>query len=901
MKSPKIFPRLAALVAAALLLNPANIVAAQRPHRRTRTIPRPAATTAMPRPAATPAPQAQATPTPTQQNPSAPAGAQAQQQRRAEPDAAVEELLSADGYGVYVEVRRIGTLARAEEIKTAASALRLFGVDAEPATDLYGFFNDNAEQLSEARGVLAFMPTRAGLPQVFIALELPSPEDAVAFEPKFRRFVGDKVQPFTDTVVSPRPAPTRGAQKTAADKQQAGAKPQGAGGFTFKRYGRLLLTAEEPFTLKKLRGDEGSMSLAESIRFQSARTRLASDALFVYVDTALAQQGYSLEQQKAEEARAAQVATPRAEEQTVAPTITAEVKPSASPSPTPTKTTTRTTTPTPTPSTTVTIEIASPQATPAPSTSATPQPQVAPVEQTAPSPTSDTSGSTENDTEEGVAVVVGENKAVGVGRADTATATKPSEEQVTVWRMSSLLGNVFRGAPRIPGAVALGLSLDNGALAVRLAVENTPDGVVSVIPFLPNVVAGPPVTADAAQVAPDDTDIFLSTSLDWSQIYTNTLGTAALNPSSMNVAYVSGGDEETGAEVKPEKSPTAEETVATVEKLFGFKIKEDLLPALGNEVAVSLPFSYFNGVRPGRNSRGEKKEEKDSEPGVALIIALNDPDKIREILPRVLAAFSFVSAGTPFAPPEKREGYEIRSAGEFSYAIINNFLVASDDVKSVRHVVDSYASQRTLASSSAYRNSTQWQAQQKIVQAYVSEALMKTTIEGTKKVSGGSTDPVVRSLIAQLDMTPEPASYEATNEGDVLLHELRVPANLLKAYAVSFMVGAKDATVISNEAMAVYSLNRVRFAEYQFKEGRKKDHYATLEELIAEKLLEKDFIEHGSYKFTLDANADKFQATATPMTYGKTGRRSFFIDETGDVRGADHKGQPATADDPTVD
>src|SRR2546423_1902339 len=272
MKSPKIFPRLAPLVAAALLLNPAHAAPAQR-----RQPPTPQTT---PRPAATPQAQTQ---TQTQAQTQTP-----QQQRRPEPDRAVEELLSADGYGVYVELRNVGTLAQAQELKTALGMFGLLGeelrVPAEPLTDVYGFLSDNAEQLQNARAVVSFLPPRAELPQALLVLELPSPESAAAFEPKFRRFVGDKVQAFADEVVGPRSEPTRarGMQRAAAERPEPGAKgraAQGAGAsaFTFRRVGRLLLTAEAPFTLRKLRGDVSASSLADSVRFQSARTRLASD------------------------------------------------------------------------------------------------------------------------------------------------------------------------------------------------------------------------------------------------------------------------------------------------------------------------------------------------------------------------------------------------------------------------------------------------------------------------------------------------------------------------------------------------------------------------------------------------------------------------------------------------
>lgn len=916
-----------------MLLNSAHATTAQRrrPARRAQT------TTS--RPAATPRAQtqnqsqtttqttpAQATPTPT-------AGAQSQTtnaaapvaQRRAGPDKSVEELLSSDGFGVYVEVRRVGTLARTEELKTAVGALRLFGEEVGPATDLYAFVSDNAEKLSEARAVMAFMPTRGGLPQAFLALELPSPEEAAAFEPKFREFIGEKVQPLTDELFNPR-----AAQKASSEKQQPGAngqgaraeskaqnKPQnnaqanvqngeqtaGASGYAFRRVGRLLLTANEPFTLKQIRGEEGTNSLAENVRFQSARTRLSSDSLFVYVDTALAQQGYEYQQQKAREQREALAAASSNTGNEPAINHTVRAKPSPSHAPTVQATqATPTATSTPTTSQTSVAVIASTQATPEPLPTETPQTQVAVGVQASPTP--DVSATPETIPENASVTIVGVSPDTGVARADAAPATKPSEQQVAVWRMGGLLNNIVRGAPRIPGMVALGLRLDNGALVVRLAVENTPDGVVSVIPFVPNVVAGPPVNAAAAEVAPDDTDIFITTSLDWQRIYTSTLGTASLDPS-LTRSWVDGrSDEDSDVNVSGitgrGKQPTPQETVAAVEKLFGFKIKEDLLPALGNEVAVSVPFSYLNGPRLFGPAR-KKEEEKDSEPGLVFIVALNDPDKVQEILPRALAAFQFVSLGSTFAAPEKREGFEIRSAGEFSYTVINNFLVAGGDVKAVRHVVDSYAARRTLASTDAYRDAIGWQAQQKVVEVFVSDALMRSEIEDTKKRSGGSTDPIVQSMLAQLDMTPEPSSYEVTNEGDVLVHEVRLPVGLLKSYALSEMIMMKDMAVIGGESEAGYILRRIQFAEYQFKEGRKKGRYATLDELYDEKMLEKDYVARLGYRVEVNPLGDKFTATATPKTYGKTGRRSFFIDETGEVRGADHKGQPATADDPPID
>ena len=45
----------------------------------------------------------------------------------------------------------------------------------------------------------------------------------------------------------------------------------------------------------------------------------------------------------------------------------------------------------------------------------------------------------------------------------------------------------------------------------------------------------------------------------------------------------------------------------------------------------------------------------------------------------------------------------------------------------------------------------------------------------------------------------------------------------------------------------------------------------------------------------------QFELAATPTEYGKTGKRSFYMSETGKLRGADKTGAPATAADPLID
>ncbi|MFN0124591.1 MAG: hypothetical protein ACKV2V_29165 [Blastocatellia bacterium] len=56
------------------------------------------------------------------------------------------------------------------------------------------------------------------------------------------------------------------------------------------------------------------------------------------------------------------------------------------------------------------------------------------------------------------------------------------------------------------------------------------------------------------------------------------------------------------------------------------------------------------------------------------------------------------------------------------------------------------------------------------------------------------------------------------------------------------------------------------------------------------------------YRYDIKLRPDRrgFEATASPVKYSRNSRRSFFIDQTGKLRGADKKGTPATAGDTDV-
>lgn len=104
----------------------------------------------------------------------------------------------------------------------------------------------------------------------------------------------------------------------------------------------------------------------------------------------------------------------------------------------------------------------------------------------------------------------------------------------------------------------------------------------------------------------------------------------------------------------------------------------------------------------------------------------------------------------------------------------------------------------------------------------------------------------------------------------------------------------------ANETAAMARLRSIGVAEasYMAESGRE---YGTLDQLIQKRYVsDPSGGKLAGYKFDIQVSAGSFQVTAVPEKYGITGNRSFYLDESNIMRGADKKGAAATASDPEV-
>ena len=453
-----------------------------------------------------------------------------------------------------------------------------------------------------------------------------------------------------------------------------------------------------------------------------------------------------------------------------------------------------------------------------------------------------------------------------------------------VWTAVNAISSSFLGVQsKWPDRVAFALTVENDSIDVRALFVNEPGEKSDVVPFMPALIPGPPVVFEAPNVLPADTDVLVTMSLDLPQVYALM---SRARPNSM--VYTSEGIRQTVEEISHE-SP-----FAALEKKLKINLKDDVLPMLGSEVAVRLPSTGIAlvGAYP---SMIMGQGGANSSP--VMLISLKDKEGVRALMPKIIDALGFKGASA-LAQTEKKEDTEIVSyLNAFSYAFVGNFLVLSSDAATVRHIVDSYLKHETLAGDVNFKNFTRWQPRPSHGQVYVSPALMDSLKAGTNPTKQGA-DPE-KAFLGQIVSAPsQPITYSLSNEGFGPLHELHVPKNLLLMAVAGISGGFNPGPERMSEQMAIGLMMMINHTQNEYK--KTSGSYGTMDQLIEAKVLSKDMFENSGYKFEIFVAGDKFEVFAVPIEYGKNGKISYYVDQTGVLRGGDRNGALASSSDPPI-
>ncbi|HEY0430876.1 MAG TPA: DUF4190 domain-containing protein [Pyrinomonadaceae bacterium] len=176
----------------------------------------------------------------------------------------------------------------------------------------------------------------------------------------------------------------------------------------------------------------------------------------------------------------------------------------------------------------------------------------------------------------------------------------------------------------------------------------------------------------------------------------------------------------------------------------------------------------------------------------------------------------------------------------------------------------------------------------------------------------GAVTGIVLSIVAMNRAKRNPREYgggglaTAGLVTSILSVIIIVPVGIVAAIAIPNLLASARA---ANEGSTIATLRTIHSAEATYQATRGQGEFGTLQQLAAEGLVKPELAggaRHG-YRFDISitpAGIDEaagFEAVATPLTYGKSGIRSFFVDESGVIRAEHNQGAVATELSPPLE
>lgn len=162
---------------------------------------------------------------------------------------------------------------------------------------------------------------------------------------------------------------------------------------------------------------------------------------------------------------------------------------------------------------------------------------------------------------------------------------------------------------------------------------------------------------------------------------------------------------------------------------------------------------------------------------------------------------------------------------------------------------------------------------------------------------------IVVAIVAMSRIKQNPAVYggkEFATAGlvtSIISIAIIVPVGIIAAIAIPNLLAARRA---ANEGATISMLRKIASAEAAYQATH--DRYGELNELIEAGLVDSQLSmgSHAGYRFKIVVstgdvqNLSVFSAVSVPESYPNSGRRSFFVDESGVIRAADSQGTDAT-------
>lgn len=413
------------------------------------------------------------------------------------------------------------------------------------------------------------------------------------------------------------------------------------------------------------------------------------------------------------------------------------------------------------------------------------------------------------------------------------------------------MATVF-GLPSLRGIVSGSEPWTQGAPGVTVfAFEKDKRNVLTIL------AGGPAVTLRPAELLPADTGIVTSFALDLPALE------ALLRPS--KAAKDSGFD------------------IAALERQVGMSLRDQLLPALGNEFAVGVRFEVPPATMSMNGEGATHTTEQSPEMKVVVLVEAKQLDVVRSAFERALAA-------TSPSEPTVRDvgGVRMASAGNVAVAVVDGVAMIGEPDE-VERVLQARSVEQTLGTSRELDESRSRLDGDTLAVVHPTPAL-RDTLSTYASSFGGMFSSQLMGL-SNLDDTVvrrEPLGLSITTGGGSAFSAAAL--GIVAAIAIPSLFRARGA---ANEAAAIGTLRSLASAQatFQAKHGR----FGTMAELADADMIAPELrngVERNGYVFReVRPTAKTFEFSAAPVG-AASGDNSYNIVEDFVVRYSESKVPP---------
>jgi hypothetical protein len=331
---------------------------------------------------------------------------------------------------------------------------------------------------------------------------------------------------------------------------------------------------------------------------------------------------------------------------------------------------------------------------------------------------------------------------------------------------NAYMAGYLMGQSAMPQAIAVSGSLDGDNFVLKAMSASAPRELQGGLPGLFSSILGASSTGQlvAASFAPADSDVFIDLGIDWDKLY-DAIG-------SLLSMFAGSAPQQSGA-------AGTTDLLGMLETQLGFSIRNDLIPTLGNEVALS--FSGFDSMVKTRmpakqTSAAPPPKRSGGSPRFLVMIALKDPAGFEKFFGRFFTG-RMGSTSNPFERTPYRNATIVHNRS-FAYTVTDGFLLAGGSAAEIRKLIDARLSGASLATRAEYRSVIP-DSSQAGVKAYIAPSLTGKLADLFSK--GGSPTSASSALKggagSPLNLRA-PIGVLITHEGGRMMTEVRMPASL---------------------------------------------------------------------------------------------------------------------------